>query len=183
MRSSDRFLLILLAVVSYALAVLVILSHFVGVFHALDGIITFTLYDATLETICLALFVLIALTVGTSLFVIVSRSYRYRLVNRQDSIELSRDELGVSEITFDALRAIAEKKCRSFRYVSECSCDVDVIQGSTVMYVRLRTLPDTVLTDTSREVREVLSRTIAEQTGIKVSDIRVLVLPFRQHKK
>lgn len=179
MRTSDRILLILIAIVSIAVAVLLILSHFVGITIGYENVLSFSLNDAVMEDVCIAIAALIALTVGTSLFVIVSRSYKYRLIHRQDIVQITADEKGNAEITFDALRALAVRRCKTFRWVSDCSCDVDVIKNGIVLFVKLRPVNDTVLTNASEQLREELHRSIWEQTGIRLAQVRVLILPYK----
>lgn len=182
MRTSDKLLLIMIAIINYAVAALIILSRFLGVYRPFDGIISFSLSNKTWETTVLIFAIILTVIVGTSLFIIVSRASKYRLVDRNDTIALAGDENGTAAITFDALRAIAVKKCKSFRYVSECNCDVWVRRDELHLDMRLRPMQDTKLTDATQEIRSAVTEAVREQTGLSVSDIRILILPYKIKK-
>ena len=180
MKTADKVLLITVALINYAVAALIILSRFVGIFRPFDGIIAFHLGNGKLETAVLVFAVILILAVGTSFFVIVADSSKYRLIDRKDTLVINDDVQGKSEITFDAVRAIASRKCRTFRFVQEVKCDLYMKKDEPVLDIRLRPVQDTVLTEATVQMREAVVQAIAEQTGITIGRVRILILPYRQ---
>lgn len=184
MRTADKVLLVLLALVNYALAVLVILAEFIQVnLGVLEDMLSFPAalgYNGTLEAVIYIVFIAAALIVGTSLLVIVSRSANYRPVNRNDTISICDD--GSMEITYEALRVMSKKKCMTYRFVVDCSTDVDAAGGELTLFVKLRPTPDTVLTDALAQLKKELAENIENQTGLAVKKIKILVLPYKTRK-
>lgn len=180
MKTADKILLVLIALIDYALAALIILSRFLGIVHVFDGIIAFHLQNGAWETAVVVFTIVLLIAVGTSFLVIVSDSAKYRLTDRNDTLVLSEDAQGKSEITFEAIRSIATRKCRTFRFVQDVKCDLYMKKGEAVLDIRLRPQQDTILTDASEQLRSAVVQTIAEQTGITVSKVRMLILPYRQ---
>ena len=179
MRTSDKILLILLALINYAVAILVIMSVGFNV-RIFDDILTFSLHNEALESICCIFVVVLTAILGTGLLSIVFRSGNYRLEKRNDTVKLSDN--GSVEITYEALRSMTKKKCMTFKFVSDCSTDVNMTDGQLTLYIRLRPYPDTILTDEIEKLKSELARTVERQTGIVVQNIKVLVLSYKAHK-
>ncbi|MBQ9949114.1 MAG: hypothetical protein IJO93_00125 [Clostridia bacterium] len=183
MRTSDKILLVLLALLNFAASVITILAEFVKVsIPYFDGILTFNLRNDSLETLCAVFFIVLTLIVGTSLLIIVSRASKYRLINRNDTVLLNTHEPGTSEITFEALRMMAKKKCMSFRFVEDCTADVEKSGNDISMYIRIRPQADTALLNAADELKRELCASIEGQTGIVLKQVKVIILPYKAKK-
>ena len=178
MRNSDRILLILLGIIDIAAGAYLAVARIIGqAIPYIDELLNKLLGNDAYFVCINILLVLFLIIVGTSLVVIALNSLKYKRYKRNDVVMISNDGASSAAITTDALRVIAKKKCMTFRFVSECSADVEAKAGIVSLVVRICPFANVELPAAISELQTQLAESVQAQTGLTVGSVDVTILP------
>lgn len=183
MRIFDRILFIMLAVVHFAAGILVLLSE--TAFESkvtLSGLLSNAIGNHQSALVVCAGAVAVLFIFGAFFISVVISSRNYVKDNSHNSIRMPVEGSGSASITVEAIRAIAKKKCLSFRFVSDCTTDVREHDGEIELRVKIKPYADVILPTAVKELQDELMSTVQAQTGIVTRSVSVVVLPYTDKK-
>ncbi len=182
-RFIDKFLLVLLLLFMVALSALClgVAMDFVKA-HGLIACVETVTNGLVVNRLIMGGIGLVLLIVAMRLFIAMGRRETAPKEKAPATALLLSGENGTAYIALTAIDSLVQRHCRANQRIKECESSVLSMQSGVAISLRLQVLPDTVIPELSAQLQKSLKEYIETVSGIAVTGVDILILPFAQPK-
>ncbi len=116
---------------------------------------------------------IVAVVIGLVLLIVALRFFFYHLGGRRVDFVVLDGEHGNIRISFETIRQLSNRTCKSIRGVQEFDTRVREAQNGVVLLVKLRVLPDIDLSAMGSEVQSAVKTYVEHTTGVRIEKVVV----------